>query len=336
MLSSNSSTNNAEHRETRKKWFIWVIRSVLLQPKILLLQEKGGPLRPVRVKECQADDDTLTDAPVEDACRRGVALLLWGLLLAYSASPAQASTITVNSKLDDELPDDGLCTLREAIISANDNAVSGATAGECAAGSVSGTDLTDIEVTGTVNTVNLTKPLPSLSSNMEIEGPGADQLTVGRDTGGNYRIFGVTSGSVVSISGITITKGNVPGGGILNNGTLTITDSTISANSADQGGVFSDTDLSGLKTTITNSTISGNSATDAGGGVFNYIGLTVIEHSTITKNTAPTVREAGWQASGTPKPARRCSLLSSPPTPTQTWTLSSLAPTPSIPTATTS
>ena len=42
-------------------------------------------------------------------------------------------------------------------------------------------------------------------------------------------------------------------------------------------------------TTITNSTISGNGVTGDGavGGVYNSSGLTVIEHSTITNNTAP-------------------------------------------------
>ena len=60
----------------------------------------------------------------------GAAFVLWGLLLAYGASPAQAATITVNS-LADTTADDGQCTLREAITAANtDNA-----SGECAAGS---------------------------------------------------------------------------------------------------------------------------------------------------------------------------------------------------------
>src|ERR1700741_263869 len=46
-----------------------------------------------------------------------------------------AATITVNSLSDVANGSDGLCTLREAITSANNNASSGAVAGECAAGS---------------------------------------------------------------------------------------------------------------------------------------------------------------------------------------------------------
>jgi CSLREA domain-containing protein len=212
-----------------------------------------------------------------------MALLMWGLLFANAASPAWASTITVNN-LADTTANDGECTLREAITSANTNTASGAALGECTAGSVTGSDVIDIGVTGTVN---LTNVLPDLSSNLQIEGPGADQLTVRRDTGSDYRIFSVASGSVVSISGITITNGNVTtnnGGGILNFGTLTISDSTISANSARFGGGIANGQ--GILT-ITDSTISGNTAMFRGGGVRNADGLSVIEHSTITKNTAP-------------------------------------------------
>jgi CSLREA domain-containing protein len=46
-----------------------------------------------------------------------------------------ASNISVNSLADVANGGDGLCTLREAITAANSNTASGATAGECAAGS---------------------------------------------------------------------------------------------------------------------------------------------------------------------------------------------------------
>ena len=254
----------------------------------------------------------------------GAALLVCGLLFAYASSPAWAATITVNSLADDADGTDGECTLREAITSANTDTASGTATGECAAGS--GDDEIHFALPGTAPwTVNLTGALPNLSSTIEIEGPGADQFTVRRDTGGDYSIFTVTSGSVVSISGITISNGNTTlpaggeGGGINNfRGTLTITGSTISGNSAqtdgggianiqgtltvtgstisdnsavEGGGIFSQTNLSGQTTTITNSTISGNTTRRLagegfGGGVSNFEGLTVIEFSTITDNTA--------------------------------------------------
>src|SRR5215203_4363678 len=165
--------------------------------------------------------------PLKILAAVGAAFLVWGLVLAYSASPAQAAIITVNSLADDADGTDGECTLREAIIAANTDTASGAATGECAAGS--GDDEIHFALPGTAPwTVNLTGALPNLSTNIEIVGPGADQFTVRRDTGGDYGIFTVTSGSVVSISGITISNGNTTlpageGGGINNfRGTLTI------------------------------------------------------------------------------------------------------------------
>ena len=58
--------------------------------------------------------------------------LLAGLLIARTAA---ANTITVTSAAD-TTANDGVCTLREAIIAANTNTASGAMAGECAAGAV--------------------------------------------------------------------------------------------------------------------------------------------------------------------------------------------------------
>jgi hypothetical protein len=79
------------------------------------------------------------------------------------------------------------------------------------------------------------------------------------------------------------------GGGICHEeGLLTITDSTIHGNTAANrgGGIFS-FGASTTQTQIVNSTISGNTASSYGGGVYNDKGLTLIQHSTITGNTAP-------------------------------------------------
>ena len=122
------------------------------------------------------------------------------------ASPAQAAIITVNSTADDADPTDGECTLREAITSANTDTASGTATGECAAGS--GEDGIDIGLTGTVN---LTGGVAGPFYHLVIAGPGADQVTVRRDSGGDYRIFSVTSGSVVSISEITSRAGHLNG-----------------------------------------------------------------------------------------------------------------------------
>jgi VCBS repeat-containing protein len=242
---------------------------------------------------------------------------------SITISYATPHTVVVDRTDDPDLsttPSAGACT-----VAANDCSLRGAI---IAANANSGDDT--IYLLGVSGTVNLTKALPDLSSNIDIEGPGADQLTVRRgDATGNYRIFTVPSGSVVSISGITISNGRAGiGGGISNNGTLTITASTVSGNSATignslgggvnnfggdltitastisgnsaglGGSVYSSTDLSGQKTTITNTTISGNTASDTGGGVRNVDGLTILENSTITNNTAQSGEGGGVQGYG--------------------------------------
>jgi CSLREA domain-containing protein len=77
-------------------------------------------------------------------------IALLGLTLAVAASPAFAvpAAIVVNSTADTTDPNDHLCTLREAIISANTNTASGNVAGECVAGVAS----------PTVDTINFNIP----------------------------------------------------------------------------------------------------------------------------------------------------------------------------------
>jgi CSLREA domain-containing protein len=106
----------------------------------------------------------------------GVALVVWGLLFAYLSSPAWAETITVTTTTDEQTTN-GTCSLREAIEAANTNTVVDA----CVAGSATENDVINFALPGTAPwTVNLSAALPNLSSNMDIEGPGADQFTVRR------------------------------------------------------------------------------------------------------------------------------------------------------------
>ncbi|MHB1891499.1 MAG: IPT/TIG domain-containing protein [Acidimicrobiales bacterium] len=97
---------------------------------------------------------------------------------------------------------------------------------------------------------------------------------------------GATSHFPVTLSNVTVTGGNATGGGgIVNNGTMTVVDSTISDNSTAGygGGIFD-----GFVMTVVDSTVSGNSAGIAGGGIANAGGnpfpMTVVD-STISGNT---------------------------------------------------
>ena len=95
---------------------------------------------------------------------------------------------------------------------------------------------------------------------------------------------GIYNDGTMSLSGVTVTSNNAGyGSGITNFGTLTIDGSTISNNVAtgSGGGIVNGKDL-----TITNSTISGNSATGDGGGIYHSGTSLTISGSTISGNTA--------------------------------------------------
>jgi CSLREA domain-containing protein len=74
----------------------------------------------------------------DHAVRRDVSTRLF--LADKGGLTPEGNTIIVNSLSDVANGTDGLCTLREAITAANNDTASGATAGECAAGSSSGSD----------------------------------------------------------------------------------------------------------------------------------------------------------------------------------------------------
>lgn len=132
-----------------------------------------------------------------------------------------------------------------------------------------------------------------LDRNVTIQGPGAGVLTV-RSTaalGPNSRVFRVDVGVTATIAGLTISGGSVDasgrGGGIQNLGTLTLSQATVTGNSALGlgGGISHD----GAVLTVASSTVSGNSvATSYGGGI--YIGsstlTTTVSNSTLSGNTA--------------------------------------------------
>ena len=125
----------------------------------------------------------------------------------------------------------------------------------------------------------------SINQNLTITGPGASTMVVSGDNA--VEVFAVNSGTV-TISGLTIENGVSPagGGGILNDGTLTINSSTVSGNtdngeSGGGGGILNEGTL-----TINSSTVSGNTANDyPGGGIFNFTGTLTINSSTVSGNT---------------------------------------------------
>jgi len=166
---------------------------------------------------------------------------------------------------------DGLTSLREAVAYANSHV---------------GNDAITFDSSLAGQTITLTDgqlELTDTTGETTIAGFGASKLTISGNS--VSRVFFIDCDVTAKISGLTITKGNGScddrsGGGISNLGTLTITASTLSGNSADYGGgVGNEGTL-----TITASTLSGNSA-DYGGGVGNEGTLTITD-STISGNSA--------------------------------------------------
>ena len=121
-----------------------------------------------------------------------------------------------------------------------------------------------------------------------IDGPGAGLVTI--SGGGTSRVFQVDGMVTASISGLTIANGDDPSGGaIFNDGTLTISDSSISNNQATGydggGGIFNDGTMTISDSSIANNQATGSVSGGAGGGIFNS-GTMTISDSSITNNQA--------------------------------------------------
>jgi hypothetical protein len=105
---------------------------------------------------------------------------------------------------------------------------------------------------------------------------------------GGGSVVTIARGAKVAISRVMITGGRalLHGGGIDNDGTLTLSKSLIHNNQAgvgpfdgEGGGIFND----GGRLTLVNSTVDGNAATN-GGGIRNVGGTVVVEDARITNN----------------------------------------------------
>jgi hypothetical protein len=164
-------------------------------------------------------------------------------------------------------------------------------------------DIITFGVTGTITVGVIAGELfPTLTHSITIQGPGANLLTLQKaDFLDAFppieSIFTLAAGATVSISGLTISGSvaTVPtfGGGISNNGTLTISDCTITHNYAIAGGGLGGGIYNQGVLTITNSTVADNGFYDnfptqvynQGGGIYNS-GTLIVTNSTISGNFA--------------------------------------------------
>lgn len=238
----------------------------------------------------------------------GLAVVLGGTFIVNTNADASDAD-TTDGLCDTDLATAGSqCTLRAAIEQANADA---------------GSNNINFapSVTGTI-TLTLGELSIISTDGVSINGPGARVLTV---SGNNAsRVFNILTGTTATISGLTISNGLanqvslfvpvVGGGGISNSGVLTITEVTVTNNTAVGtvsllaptpnafgGGILNVSSLAIVRSTISNNSATGGNAficptyplcltgnaagSGTGGGIAN-VGLLDISNSTISGNTA--------------------------------------------------
>ena len=205
------------------------------------------------------------------------------LLARPAAEAIPGATITVDTT-NDELNADGDCSLREAIQAANtDAAVDACTAGSGADTIVLPASTYTLSIAGANEDPNATGDL-DITDGLTLTGAGQAITVI--DGGALDRIFHVIGSVTVEIVDVAIQNGASGagrGGAILNSGTLTLTNVTVSGNNGGTsgGGIYND--ASGL-VTLNNTTVSGNWASSAG-GIRNH-GTLTLNSSTVSGNTA--------------------------------------------------
>jgi predicted outer membrane repeat protein len=203
------------------------------------------------------------------------------------------AVLTVNSVADNTNSDNSL-TLREAIMLVDGNLGRSLSSAEQAqvVGTLGSSDTIQFNLPAGAQTITLTRGALAITKPMSIVGPGAGTLTI---NGNNAdRIFAVGTSDnlslVAAISGLTITNGNARsssidhyGGGLVNFGTLTVSNCVFANNTAPAGGAIS----SEGTLTLNNCTLSGNYGTSDGGAIYNYhgIGILTVNNSTFLNNT---------------------------------------------------
>jgi uncharacterized repeat protein (TIGR01451 family) len=236
--------------------------------------------------------------------------LLWALILAFAGASFTAPALkaaTIDVDVDPvtgagvvAIASDGLCSLREAIINANDNAQTHA---DCAAGSGSRNEvflpegsvftLTNAAVSDTFGNTGLpyiTRPMifGSVGDGATIQRADAGCNSNGSQTANEFRLL-LVRGVDLLITDVTLALGCADGTGnqrnggaiYIDQGELTLFESTLRNNQAHSGaGIYS---AGSMGVAIFGSTLSGNTATLGAG--LNVDGQTDLINSTLSDNS---------------------------------------------------
>ena len=141
-------------------------------------------------------------------------------------------------------------------------------------------------LTTTNNTTDGSNGLPSITSEITINGNGA---TIERSSSDLFRIFHVAITGTLTLNDISIANGNpgdYRGGGVYNEGVLNVNNCTFSGNRATYGGGIYNESTEG-RVNISNSTFFDNEVTLGGGGICHIGTLDVsVNNCTLSGNTA--------------------------------------------------
>jgi Concanavalin A-like lectin/glucanases superfamily len=194
--------------------------------------------------------------------------------------PIRPLAIVVTSLSDVTSLPNGLIDLRMAIARANASTLP---TGITFDPTVFSSNKTILLANGPLKLSNTKKPIT-------IAGPAAGVTVSGNQQGG---VFFIDEGVTANLSGLTIVHGagggaeGGGGSGIENQGILTLSDATVSHNSANIGGGILNNSLN-ANLTLINVTIAGNSADFAGGGIYNELGTMTLTNVTVSGNKAGT------------------------------------------------
>ena len=162
---------------------------------------------------------------------------------------------------------------------------------------------------GTIEVAGTIKDVVAVSKTVTIEQWPGQAAAVVDATGRNNSVFGVAAGADLTLNALTLTGGSAPppsgpgltpsGGGIVNDGKVSITDSTITGNRAAGGsgatgsGVVNDGRATIADSSITNNTVSPVAGTAQGGGIWNSGTLTVTDTTIAGNSVSGRVPEGG-------------------------------------------
>ena len=189
-------------------------------------------------------------------CSRKPLVQAIALSIGLFAGSSQAATINVNDHLDISA-DDGVCTLREAFVTANTQVPSGVMLGECETGT--GIDTIDLSLIGN-QTVTLTQGQIEVATGTDITLQGGGTTISGDDSN---RIFDVQPGSELDINIINLANGATKGNG----GAIQVKEAIL---------------------TVSSSTIKNSSSNYSGGGIYAFDSSVTIQSTTMSGNYAGT------------------------------------------------